>query len=185
VTNDISCRTHRQGATKAQSHLNRGTGVRIHYATPSPAVPGGFLDNCRRGQGGPRPGKENLEQHNKDNYDRYNRENALGRRQLRRRKRHEVAEEAPARGRQRFPRWVAGGAAGGPWKQVSTAIRMRTTRDKGGACGQRCQAWQPTVGCDADAAPSGLWRRGENPHATTPPGGPGGVEESWAICRQG
>ena len=73
----------------------------------------GFLDNCRRGRGGPRPGKENIEQHNKDNYDRYNRENALGRRQLRRRKRHKVAEEAPARGRQRSPRSVAGGAACG------------------------------------------------------------------------
>ena len=130
MTNDISRRIHRQDATKAQYHLSRGTGVRVPMPHTPPVVPEGFLDNCRRGRGGPRPGKENFEQHNKDNYDRYNKENALGRRQLHRRKRHEVAEEAPARGRRRSPQWVKGGAAGGPWKQVSTAIRMRATGEE-------------------------------------------------------
>ena len=38
-------------------------------------------------EGGPRPGQEKIEQHNKDNYERYDTENALGRRQLRRCKR--------------------------------------------------------------------------------------------------
>ena len=75
----------------------------------SPAVRGRFLENSRRGRGRP-TFKENMEQHNREKYDWYNRENALGRRQLRRRKRPEVAEEALATGRQRSPRWVAGGA---------------------------------------------------------------------------
>ena len=87
-------------------------------------------------------------------------------------------------GRPRSPRWVAGGA--------SRPLVTNTHGDsdayhprRGGTCDQRCQAWRPTIGRNADAAPSGSWRRGESPHATTPTGGPGGVEESWAICRQG
>ena len=47
---------------------------------------GGPWTNAGVAEGGPRPGQEKIEQHNKDNYDRYNTENALGRRQLRRRK---------------------------------------------------------------------------------------------------
>ena len=38
-------------------------------------------------EGGPRPGQEKLEQHDKDNYEKYDTENALSRRQLRRRER--------------------------------------------------------------------------------------------------
>ena len=38
-------------------------------------------------EGGPRPGQEIIEQYDKDNYEKHDTENALSRRQLRRRKR--------------------------------------------------------------------------------------------------
>ena len=54
---------------------------------PSPVVPEGFLDNCRRGRGWPCPGQEIIEQYDKDKYEKHDTENALSRRQLRRRER--------------------------------------------------------------------------------------------------
>ena len=53
---------------------------------------------------------------------------------------------------------------------------MRATQVKGGTCDQRRQAWHPARGCDEDAEPSGSWRRGESPYATSPSGRPGGVQ---------
>ena len=153
----------------------RGDGVRVHYATPPPGGPGGVPGPLPAWPRRPTSRRGEFRAAQQGQLRQAQFENTLGRRQLRRRKRHEVAEEAPARGRLRSPRWVAGGAAGGTWKEVSMAIRMRTTRDKGGACGQRCHAWQPMVGCDADAAPSESWRRGQSPHVTTPPA----VPEGW------
>ena len=54
---------------------------------PPPVVPEGFLDNCRRGRGWPGPGQEIIEQYDKDNHEKHDTENALSRRQLRRRAR--------------------------------------------------------------------------------------------------
>ena len=87
MTNDITRRVDRQGATKAQSHLNRGTGVRIPTPHTPPGARGKSWTSAGVAEGGPRPGQEKIEQHDKDNYEKYDTENALSRRQLRRRKR--------------------------------------------------------------------------------------------------
>ena len=58
---------------------------------------------------------------------------------------------------------------------------MRATQVKGGTCDQRRQAWHAARGCDEDAEPSGSWRRGESPYATSPSGRPGGVTDPGQV----
>ena len=87
MTNDISRRIHRQDATKAQYHLSRGTGVRVPMPHPPPVVPEGSWTIAGVAEGGPCPGQEIIEQYDKDKYEKHDTENALSRRQLRRRKR--------------------------------------------------------------------------------------------------
>ncbi len=87
MTNDISRRIHRQDATKAQYHLSRGTGVRVPMPHPPRWSRRGSWTIAGVAEGGPCPGQEIIEQYDKDKYEKHDTENALSRRQLRRRKR--------------------------------------------------------------------------------------------------
>ena len=48
---DVKRGTLREGATRTQSHLDRGAGVKVPMPHPPPVDPGGFrfLDKCRPG----------------------------------------------------------------------------------------------------------------------------------------